>query len=211
MESGFPLITPRSAFPAPGIFRRLAAGTIALALGCGGARPLATANPAVPTTGDPSRTYALSQVLLLAIDSLPPRDTTVRVRRGLPRVIVIRHPAPDDLTFATLALPARAFDSTATDSVTVGIHIRPGTYGLDLTVSAPLREATLTFKYPVHFAAPADARTAFGSDVAFERVLAIGKLGPGETIVFQRSTRPATDNLAIMLSAAGSYVVGAPK
>ena len=77
--------------------------------------------------------------------------------------------------------------------------------------SAPLRTATLTFKYAVHFAAPAEARKAFGSDVAFERVLAIGKLGQGETIVFQRSTRPATDNLATALTAAGSYVVGAPK
>ena len=47
--------------------------------------------------------------------------------------------------------------------------------------------------------------------VAFERVLAIGKLGPNQTIVFQRSTRPATDNLSTALTSAGSYVVGAPK
>ena len=47
----------------------------------------------------------------------------------------------------------------------------------------------------MHFQAPGDARVAFGSDVGFERVLAIGKLGPGETIVFQRSLRPAADNL----------------
>jgi hypothetical protein len=47
--------------------------------------------------------------------------------------------------------------------------------------------------------------------VALERVLAIGKLGPNETIVFQRSSRPAADNLSITLTSAGSYVVGAPK
>jgi len=29
--------------------------------------------------------------------------------------------------------------------------------------------------------------------------------------VFQRSTRPATDNLAATITSAGSYVVGAPK
>jgi hypothetical protein len=127
------------------------------------------------------------------------------------RVIVVRHPAPDDLTFAELAIPATGFDSTATGSIDVAIHVRPGLYGIDLTTSAPLRAATLTFKYPVHFQAPGDARAAFGSNVAFEHALAIGKLGPGETIVFQRSYRPAADNLSTALTAAGSYVVGAPK
>jgi hypothetical protein len=189
----------------------VAAATIALFLGCGAARPIITTRTAVPVTGDPTRTYALSQVFLLGIDSLPPRDTSVQVKRGVPRVIVIRHPAPDDLTFGELAFPKQAFDSTAPDSVSIGIRIRRGVYGLDLTTSAPLRAATLTFKYAVHFAAPAEARAAFGSDVAFEHALAIGKLGPGETIVFQRSTRPAADNLATTLTAAGSYVVGAPK
>ena len=204
LTSHFPLLTSR-------ILHSAAAATLALLLACSAARPITSTSTVAPTTGDPSRTYALSQVFLLGIDSLPPRDTTVRVKRGAARVIVIRHPAPDDLTFGELALPAQAFDSTAPDSVNVDIRIRPGVYGLDLTTSAPLRTATLTFKYAVHFAAPAEARTTFGSDVAFERVLAIGKLGAGETIVFQRSTRPATDNLSTALTAAGSYVVGAPK
>src|SRR5882724_964403 len=193
------------------ISRPPALATIAFLLGCGAARPTTTTSALAPTTGDPTRTYPLGQVFLLGIDSLAPRDTTVRIKRGTPRVIVIRHPAPDDLTFGELALPRQAFDSTGPDSVTVDIHIRPGVYGLDLMTSAPLRAATLTFKYAVHFAAPAEARTTFGSDLAFERRLAIGKLGPGGTIVFQRSTRPATDNLAATLTAAGSYVVGAPK
>jgi hypothetical protein len=211
MDSEFPLLTSYVSLLTRGVVWGLAGGTMALLLGCGGNRPIAATGPSIPTTGDPTRTYALSQVVLLQLDSLRPNDTTVRVRRGVPRVIVIRHPAPDDLTFGELALPAQAFDSTAADSVTVGIHIRPGVYGVDLTTSAPLRTATLTFKYPVHFAAPAEARTAFGSDVAFERALAIGKLGADETIVFQRSTRPATDNLAATITSAGGYVVGAPK
>jgi hypothetical protein len=212
MDSADPLLPPRLFLRTPRTFRLLVAATLALFLACSSAaRPITSTGRVAPTTGDPSRTYALSQVFLLGIDSLPPRDTTVRVKRGAARVIVIRHPAPDDLTFGELALPAQAFDSTGPDSVNVDIRIRRGVYGLDLTTSAPLRAATLTFKYAVHFAAPAEARRTFGSDVAFERVLAIGKLGPGETIVFQRSTRPATDNLATALTAAGSYVVGAPK
>jgi hypothetical protein len=154
--------------------------------------PPITAKPTDTTTGDPTRTYTLNQVFLLHVDSLSPHDTTVKVRRGQLRVIVILH--PDELSFADLTLPAQAFDSTAGDSVTVTIHIHPVLYGLDLTTSAPLREGTLTFKYPVHFSAPADARAAFGSDVAFERVLAIGKLGPNQTIVFStpQPDRPPT-------------------
>jgi hypothetical protein len=209
MEAGLLLICPRASLLGSRIFRGLAGGTIALALACAAARPPITAKPTDTTTGDPTRTYTLNQVLLLHVDSLSPHDTTVKVRRGQLRVIVILH--PDELSFADLTLPAQAFDSTAGDSVTVTIHIHPGLYGLDLTTSAPLREGSLTFKYPVHFSAPADARAAFGSDVAFERVLAIGKLGPNQTIVFQRSTRPATDNLSTALTSAGSYVVGAPK
>ena len=135
----------------------------------------------------------------------------MRVRRGVARVIVLRHPAPDHLTFAELLLPAAAFDTTGADSVDVAIHPRPGLYGIDFTTSSPLKSATLTFKYAVHFKKPDDARTLFPSDVAFERVLAIGKESPGGTIVFQRSYRPAADNLSTDLTSAGSYVVGAPK
>jgi hypothetical protein len=211
MEAGFPLICPRASRRGPRIFRGLAAGTIALTLACAAPRPAITVKPTDTTTGDPTRTYSLSQVFLLHVDSLSPEDTVVKVRRGQPRVIAIRHPQPDELAFADLALPAQAFDSTVGDSVTVSVHIRPGLYGLDLTTSAPLKQGTLTFKYPVHFAAPEEARAAFGSDVAFEHVLAIGKLGPNETIVFQRSSRPASDNLSTALTSAGSYVVGAPK
>jgi hypothetical protein len=167
--------------------------------------------PPPPSTGDPGRSYALSQVYLLHASGPPVADTTVRVRRGVKRVIVLRHAAPDGLTFAELAIPATGFDSTGSDSVDVGIRVRPGVYGMDLTTSAPLRSATLTFKYPVHFEAPGDARVALGSGVAFERALAIGKLGPGETIIFQRSYRPAADNLSTTLTAAGGYLIGAPK
>lgn len=211
MESAIPPLTSHAGPLTSRIFRRVAAGTIGLVLACGTARPITSTGNPVPVTGDPSRTYALSQVFPLGLDSLPPHDTTLQVARGIPRVVVLRHPAPDDLTFAELALPAQAFDSTGPDSVTVTIRVRHEVYGLEITTSAPLRVARLTFKYPVHFAAPAGARAAFGSDVAFERALAIGKLGPGETIVFQRSTRPATDNLAAVITSAGSYVVGAPK
>jgi hypothetical protein len=192
------------------ISRVLAAATTAALLACAGAR-LTGAKPPAPYTGDPSRTYALSQVFLLQKSEPEVADTTVRVRRGVARVIVLRHPAPDHLTFAELLLPATAFDTTGADSVDVAIHPRAGLYGIDFTTSSLLKSATLTFKYAVHFKKPDDASTLFPADVVFERVLAIGKESPGGTIVFQRSYRPAADNLSTDLTSAGSYVVGAPK
>ena len=210
MESRTPLLTSHFSLLASGISRLLAPATTAVLLACASAA-ITPAKPPAPFTGDPTKTYTLSQVYLLQVSDPPVPDTTVRLRRGVPRVILLRHPAPDGLTFAELEIPATAFDSTGADSVDVAIHVRPGVYGLDLTTSAPLKAATLTFKYAVHFQSPADARTAMGSDVALERVLAIGKLGAGETIVFQRSQRPAADNLSTALASAGSYVVGAPK
>jgi hypothetical protein len=210
MESDLPRLTAFGPPLTARISRLLVAATTAGVIACASA-PLTAGKPPAPFTGDPARTYALTQVYLLHASEPAVPDTSVRVRRGVPRVIVLRHPAPDDLTFAELAIPAVAFDSTAADSVDVAIHVRPGIYGVDVTTSAPLKSATLTVKYAVHFQAPPEARTAFGSDVLFERALAIGKLGPGETVVFQRSYRPAADNLSTTLAAAGSYVVGAPK
>lgn len=210
MRPGFPLLTAHCSPLTSRISRMLAAATTTGLLACAGA-PLNGAKAPVPYTGDPSRTYALSQVFLLQKSEPDVADTTVRVRRGVARVIVLRHAAPDHLTFAELLLPATAFDTTGADSVDVAIHPRPGLYGIDFTTSSLLKSATLTFKYAVHFKKPDDARTLFPSDVGFERVLAIGKESPGGTIVFQRSYRPAADNLSTDLTSAGSYVVGAPK
>lgn len=210
MRPRFPLLTSHFSPVTSRISRTLAAATTAGVVACAAA-PLTSAKAPLPYTGDPSRTYALSQVFLLQKTEPEIGDTTVRVRRRVARVIVLRHPAPDHLTFAELLLPAGAFDSTGPDSVDVTIRPRRGVYGIDLATSSTLKTATLTFKYAVHFKEPDDARTLFPSDVAFERVLAIGKESPGGTVVFQRSYRPAADNLSADLTSAGSYVVGAPK
>ena len=210
MVSGVSLLPSPFLLLPPRISRMLATATTAGLLACASA-PLTAGKSPSPTTGDPARTYALSQVYLLQVSGPPVADTTVRVRRGARRVILLRHAAPDNLTFAELMIPAAAFDTTGGDSVDLAIQVRPGVYGIDLRTSAPLKSAILTFKYAVHFRALDEARARFGSDIAFERVLAIGKLGPGETIVFQRSSRPAADNLSATLAGAGSYVVGAPK
>ncbi len=180
----------------------------------------ASPNPAAPgprpsnTTGNPALRYTLDQVYLLEVAGVPPDDTTLRVSRGARRVVVLRHGPPDNLIFAEVTLPAEAFDSAAptSDSVRLAIRPRPGVYGVDVESSAtPIAGATVTFKYPVHFSAPIEATRKYGSDAAFEAVLAVGQLLPDGGIRFLVSTRPASDNLRAALPGPGSFVVGAPR
>jgi hypothetical protein len=182
-------------------------------LGACAARGPATPPPKPPdTTGDPTRRYTLDQVFLLEMAGVPPDDTILRVARGVRRVVVLRHGPPDNLVFADLAVPPTAFDTVAgSDSVRVSVRPRPGVYGVDLESGVPIRGASVTFEYPVHFSAPADAVRRYGSDAAFEAVLAVGELLPDGGIRFLISTRPAADNLSAELPGAGSYVVGAPR
>jgi hypothetical protein len=155
----------------------------------------------------------MDQVYLLETSGVPPEDTTVSVARGTRRVIVLRHGPPDNLTFADVTLPAQPRDSAAppADSIRVSIRPRPGVYGVDIESAALPPGSAVTFEYPVHFSAPAQARTQFGTDAAFEALLAVGQLLPDGGIRFLISTRPAGDNLRAELPGPGSYVVGAPR
>lgn len=179
---------------------------------CASPNPAAPAPKPASTTGDPLRTYALDQVFLLEVAGVPPDDTTLSVARGARRVIVLRHGPPDNLVFAEVTVPPEAFDSAAgSGPVRLAIRPRPGVYGVDLESSATILGATVTFKYPVNFSAPVEATQKYGSDVAFEAVLAVGQLLPDGGIRFLVSERPASDNLRAALPGPGSYVVGAPK
>jgi hypothetical protein len=51
----------------------------------------------------------------------------------------------------------------------------------------------------------------YGSDVAFERALAVGRLLPNAQVELFPSTRPAADNLSAAIPAPGSYIVAAPQ
>jgi hypothetical protein len=131
---------------------------------------------------------------------------------GTPQTIVLRHGPPENIVFARLAFSADAFADTG-QAVTVDLHPRPGVYGIDLATSRPLRAkgATLVFEYARFFSAPARARQVYGSDVAFERELAIGLLLPDAHIELLPSFRPAADNLRAELPSPGSYLVAAPQ
>jgi hypothetical protein len=181
---------------------------LAAAWGCGARQPVTSPeSPVIPTA---PRQVPLSRVIVLETSGPPPPDTSVTFTAGSPRTIVLYH-AGENITFASLRFEAGAFADSG-QAVRVDVRPRPGIYGLDIAISLPLKEnqAAVIFEYSRYFSAPARARQVFGSDIAFERALAVGRLLPDGQVELLPSTRPATDNLRAALPAAGSYVVGAP-
>jgi hypothetical protein len=130
---------------------------------------------------------------------------------GHSQMVVLYH-SGESIAFARLRFGATAFGDSG-QTVQVEVHPRPGIYGLDFTTSLPFRAgmAELTFVYGRYFSAPARARQVYGSDIAFERSLAIGRLLPGDQVELLPSTRPAADNLVASLPSAGSYLMAAPQ
>lgn len=194
-----------------GIFRRLwgrASWLCLAAAACGGSRSPGEGTNAAPTG---ARSVPLAEAIVLETAGSPPPDTTVTFIAGEPRVIVLRHGPPAYIVFAELVFPPPAFAEHGRE-VRVEVHPRPGVYGLDITTSLPIRDsAAVIFKYPRYFAAPARARAIYGSDVAYERALAIGRLMPGGMLALLPSTRPFPDVLQAPLPAAGSYLAAAPQ
>jgi hypothetical protein len=67
------------------------------------------------------------------------------------------------------------------------------------------------FEYARFFSAPARARQVYGSDVVFERALAVGRLLPDARIELLPPSRPAADVVNAELAATGTYLVAAPQ
>ena len=187
-----------------------AASCLCAALAEGGGRASSGAKGAEPT---PSRVIPLASAIVLETAGPPPSDTAVTFTAGEPRTIVLRHGPPENVVFAEVSFAAGTFHADSGRPVKVEIHPRPGLYGIDLVTSVPFSEgASVVFKYPRYFSAPAKARAVYGSDPLYERALAIGQmLGTGQTLALLPSTRPAPDNLHAALPAAGTYLVAAPE
>jgi hypothetical protein len=160
-----------------------------------------------------SRVIPLASAIVLETSGPPPSDTTVTFTAGEPRVVVLRHGPPENVVFAEVTFAANAFHADSGRPVEIEIRPRPGVYGLDLLTSVPFSEgASVVFKYPRYFSAPAKARAVYGSDVLYERALAIGQLlGTGQSVALLPSTRPFTDNLRAALPSPGTYLVAAPE
>jgi hypothetical protein len=174
---------------------------------CGGRAATSGGQQAAPSP----RVVPLARAIVLETAGSPPPDTSVTFSAGEPRTIILRHGPPDNVVFAELIFPASAFADSGR-AVRVDLRPRPGIYGVDLAATLPLRgSAIIVFKYARYFSAPARARAVYGSDVAFERALAVGELQPGGMLNLLPSTRPSSDNLSAAIRAAGRYLVAAPK
>jgi hypothetical protein len=194
-----------------GIFRglwRRASWLCLAAAACGGSRSPAASDAAAPPE---TRVVPLSEAIVLESSGPSPLDTTVTLIAGQPRVIILRHGPPEYVVFAELSFPAPAFAERGRE-VRVEVRPRPGVYGLDIATSLPIRDsATIAFKYPRFFTAPARARAVYGSDAAYERALAVGHVMPRGLLALLGSTRPFHDVLRAPLPAAGTYLVAAPQ
>lgn len=181
------------------------ASWLCLVAACGGKAPARSA-----VQPSPGRVVPIASAFVLETAGPPPSDTAVSFTTGSPHIIVLRHGPPEDVVFAEVAFPAPVFGADSGLPVRVELHPRPGVYGLEVITSLPLRDgATITFKYPRYFSAPARARAAYGSDAVFERALAVGRLRPDGQLALLPSVRPASDNLRAALPGPGTYLVAA--
>jgi hypothetical protein len=163
----------------------------------------------------------LGQVFILEAAGSQPDDSVVSIPNGDGRVIVLRRSAPDFGLFATVDLFHRTDSTAATPAVApslvaagvrIGLKPLPGRYGLDLSIEgAAADSATITFSYGTHFVAPAGARERYGSNLAFEKALSIGRVGDDSIVVFLPTTRPGADMVTAPLTGSGRYVVAAPR
>jgi hypothetical protein len=194
-----------------GIFRGLwgrASWLCLAAAACGGSRSPAR-NVAAPRAE--TRVVPLAEAIVLETSGPQAPDTAVTFTAGEPRVIVLRHGPPEYIVFAELNFPPAAFAERGRE-VRVEVRPRPGVYGLDVATSLAIRDsATISFMYARYFAAPGKARAAYGSDLAYERALAIGRVLPNGQLALLPSTRPVPDLLRAPLPAAGSYLAAAAR
>ena len=175
--------------------------------GCGGRR---TILPEGEVVNEPQR-IAMAETFLLEVSGVAPSDTVVTLPAGAARVIVLRHGPPDNAVFAEVAFDSSSFQAPAGTPVEVTVRPRPGLYGIELTSSVPFGSAELTFKYAVHFSAPAAAVRRYGTELVYERALAIGLFVDGGDLLLLPSGRPASDNLRATLPYPGTYLVAAPR
>ena len=183
--------------------------TIAAVCGCGGRRPAPTSEVEPAPTAP--RTLPMARLFQLETGGPPPNDTSLTFVSGTPRMVVLYH-AGESIVFARLSFEATAFGDSG-QTVQVNIRPRPGIYGLDLATSLPFRagQAAISFVYGRYFSAPARARQVYGSDVAFEKALAVGQLLNDGQVSLLPTSKPAPDNVQAAPPIPGSYVVAAPQ
>lgn len=182
---------------------------LALATGaCGGPPsvvPVINRGPLLPPPPGPA---TLDAVFVLESGGPPADDTTVTIRPGQPRTILLRRGSPDNSLFATLVVA----DTTAGAPVRITIAPGPGLYAVDLAADGPWpARVTLMMSYAVHFVAPAGARERYGNDLGFERALFLARAEPGGRVEFLTTARPGSDLVEAAITGPGRYLVAAPR
>jgi hypothetical protein len=168
------------------------------------------------TTGpDAARTLAdgppvpLEQLWLMERAGTSPRDTVVVFPTAEGRVVVLRHPAPDNATFAVINVPP---DSTATGTTTLTLVPAPGRYGLTITAQPQLpARATLRFSYAAHFMPPPEALARYRTLALLEQALGMGYVAQEGRLTFVAANRPAADMLLAPLASGGTWYLAAPR
>ena len=142
-----------------------------------------------------------------------PDDTVLSVVPGDHRVIVLRRSAPDFGLFARIEVGDSTLQAPANAALArLTIRPRPGEYGLELEVQGGVEKGgSILFSYGTHFIAPAGARDRYGSDIYFERALAIGRVDENGQVTFLPTQRPGSDMLSAPLPGPGRYLVAAPR
>jgi hypothetical protein len=129
-------------------------------------------------------------------------------------VVVVRRSEPDYGIVAQLEFPAIAAGTPVVNGAArLTIQPRPGLYALDLGIEGTSlgQGATITFSYGAHFVAPAGARQRYGSDLGFEKALAIGRVSEDGQVIFLPTSRPGSDMLSAPLPGPGRDLVAAPR
>jgi len=182
-----------------------------LLLACGAPRPGDPNAPAQTPKPLPSR--PLSEVFVLEAAGAQPDDTALSVPAGAYRVIVLRRSAPDFGLFARIELGDSTLQAAGSGPITrLTIRPRPGEYGLDLEVQGEVgKGGSILFSYGAHFVAPAGAREHYGSEIYFERALAIGRVDEKGQVSFLPTERPGSDMVRATLPGPGRYLVAAPR
>jgi hypothetical protein len=152
-------------------------------------------------------------VFVLEAAGSQPGDTVLQLAPGSRRVIVLRRESPDFGLFARVELGDSTLKSAGNGgSVPLSLRPRPGEFGVELESPTGLgKGGSILFSYGAHFVAPAGARERYGSDIYFERALAIGRLESNGQVVFLPTLRPGSDMLSAPLAGPGRYVVAAPR
>src|ERR1041385_2586607 len=173
--------------------RRAAASAAVLHLACGPPKGIAPGAATAVNLPPPLPPRKLADVFLLEASGAQPDDTVLSVPSRAPRIVVLRRSAPDFGLFAELNFPERTLTGAGDAAVArLGVHPRPGVYGVDFALEGPL--------------AAAGARQRYGTDIAFGRELAIGRVVGDTLMIFLPTSRPGSDMLSAPLPGPGRYL-----